>query len=239
MMPYMMNFDLKKVAELNKKGLKNYEKSKESNKNNKVVRLVLDSDDILILRFIYKIGQEPKSLRDKEDNSFFWVKYDALFAEYEGLLLISKSALNKRLNKYADMKLIERKCVKNEDGSFSFFKLTGINDLIYIPVDSNNQKPIDNQIHFSEVIREDEEIVENEEVDEEAKADYELRVELIEQVLSTKASKELKSQLANFKDQYDFFNYFDNFIFPQKKEGKKNTCGYMVKNIKMYLNGEL
>lgn len=101
MLPYIMNFDLKKVAEINKKGLKAYEEAKTNRKDikEKLTRLVLDSDDILILRFIYTVGKEPKTIRAKEDTNFFWVKYDALFAEYEGLLMLSKSALNKRLNK--------------------------------------------------------------------------------------------------------------------------------------------
>ena len=49
----------------------------------------------------------------------------------------------------------------------------------------------------------------------------------------------LKSELKKFESQMDFFVYFDNFILPLKEEGKKNTCRYMINNIKLYLNGEL
>ncbi|WP_346889198.1 hypothetical protein [Clostridium sp. UBA1056] len=251
MLPYMLNFNLKKVAELNKKGLSKFESEKlnraqraekttdeeikkKINKE-KIDRLILDSDDILILRFIYTIGYSSKAIRDTEDNNFFWVKYDALFAEYENLLLIDKSALNTRLNKYVKMNLIERKCVKNQDGTFSFFKITGLTELVYIPIDSQGNKPVDGQVHFSEVV---EEVEYDVEIDEE-KADYELRVDLIEEVLDTRVSSEIKSLLANFKDQYEFFKYFDTYILPHKEEGKLNKCTYIAKNLRMFFNGKL
>lgn len=236
MLPYMLNFDLKKIADLNLKGLKDYEDAKLNRKENKkITRRVIDSDDILILRFIYTMGKETKTVRDKSDKDFFWVKYESLFEEYKGLLLINKSALNTRLNKYVEMGLIERKCVKNNDGSFSFFKLTGVSDLIYIAVDSNGNQPVEGQVHFEEVIEENETV----EICEESKQDFELRVEQIERVLTTKANRKLKSQLSRFKNQYEFFDYFDNFIVPQIEKGKKNTCDYMVRNVKLYLDGEL
>lgn len=242
MLPYMMNFDLKKVAEINKKGLKAYQEAKTNRKNEKekITRLVLDSDDILILRFIYTVGKASKTIRDSQDKEFFWVKYDALFSEYQGLLLLTKSALNTRLNKYVQMNLIERKCVKNDDGSFSFFKLTGVTNLIYIPVDSTGSSVADGQVHFTEIISEDVQaptLVKANAAEQES--DFRLRIELIEEVLTTKANKALKSELKKFKSQMDFFVYFDNFILPLKEEGKKNTCRYMINNIKFYLNGEL
>ncbi len=245
MLPYMMNFDLNKVATLNKRGLAKYEidKANRKDKKDKITRLVIDSDDILILRFIYNVGQQTKSIRDKEDNLFFWVKYDALFKEYDGLLLINKSALNTRLNKYVDMGLIERKCIKNEDGSFSFFKLTGINNLIYIPLDSIKNKSINRQKPIDKVTSNDSKETNSntdEFISEENKTDLETRLEQVERALSTKANKELKSLLTQFKDQYDFYNYFDNILHPKEIDlGKKNTCEYMIKNIKLYLNGSL
>lgn len=73
MLPYMMNFDLNKVATLNKKGLAKYELAKANRKNpkEKITRLVIDSDDILILRFIYTMGNNSKAIRDKENKDFF------------------------------------------------------------------------------------------------------------------------------------------------------------------------
>lgn len=241
MLPYMMNFDLKKVAEINNKGLKAYKEAKTNRKDKKekITRLVLDSDDILILRFIYTVGKAPKTIRDTQDKEFFWVKYDTLFAEYQGLLLLTKSALNTRLNKYVQMNLIERKCVKNDDGSFSFFKLTGVTNLIYIPIDSTVSSVEDGQVHFTEIASEDiQHPTPYKATNSEEESDFALRVELLEEVLTTKASNLLKSELKKFQTQTDFFTYFDNFILPLKEEGKKNTCRYMLKNIKLYLNGE-
>lgn len=241
MLPYIMNFDLKKVAEINKKGLKAYEEAKTNRKDEKekITRLVLDSDDILILRFIYTVGKGSKTIRDSQDKEFFWVKYDALFSEYQGLLLLTKSALNTRLNKYVKMNLIERKCVKNADGSFSFFKLTGITNLIYIPVDSTGSSVTDGQVHFTEIISENAEFpTSTKSNNSEEESDFTLRIELIEEVLTTKANKALKDELKKFESQSDFFIYFDNFILPLKEARKKNTCKYMINNVKLYLNGE-
>ncbi len=126
-MRYILNFDNNKIKEINLKGIESFKKAKEEKKyqeiktSQKPVRLVLDTDDLLILRFIYTIGNEPKTIRDRSDKNFFWVKLASLLEEYDGLLFMSKTALNVRVNKYVEMRLIERKCIKNQDGSFRFF----------------------------------------------------------------------------------------------------------------------
>lgn len=132
-MKYILSFDLEKIKEINTKGMNDYKekalKRKRNGNKEKIQKLILDMEDLLILRFISSIGNYEKRVKDKADPLFFWVKYEALFDEYEGVLFLTKTALNARLNKYVEMGLIDRKCIRNEKGTFSFFKLTGVQKL--------------------------------------------------------------------------------------------------------------
>lgn len=85
------------------------------------------------------------------------------------------------------MNLIERKCIKNENGSFSFFKLTGVNKLIYIPVDSTGKKPIDDEMHLSEIS--DNTVNTESIVDIDVKNDLETRIEQVERAYLQKLIK--------------------------------------------------
>lgn len=130
-METIFNFDMNAIKELNFKGMKEYKEKCEIRKDGeKINKLVLDADDILILKFIVGVGNSKNAVVDVTDSSFFWVNLNKLLEEYDGLLFLSKTALQVRLSKYQMMGIVDRKCVKNEKGSFSFFKLTGIKMLM-------------------------------------------------------------------------------------------------------------
>lgn len=233
-MKYILNFDYNKIKEINKQGMAEFEfkatKRKERAdkasdiemmkkiKAEKIDKLVLDTDDLLILRFIYTIGNEPKTVRWKDDNTYFWVKLNALLDEYDGLLFLTKTALNVRLNKYVAMKLIERKCVKNEDGSFSFIKLTGVNELVYVeskerksvptkkvPKDSNRNSPIENQIYIDEAEKVNK--MQSKEIDEIIReatgADEEIVEKAIEYAIHKNAEKPIGFAIKAIKEDWD------------------------------------
>ena len=141
-METIFNFNLDRIREINMNGMAKYkEGAKNRKENEKLEKLVLDTNDLLILKFIVGVGSSDKAIKEKGNESFFWVNYNALLNEYNGLLFLSKSALQVRLNKYVMMGLVERKCIKNEEGSFSFFKLTGIVKLI-VSKESNQDKVV-------------------------------------------------------------------------------------------------
>ena len=224
-MKYILSFDINKVKELNRNGIREYEA------NSKSPRKILDSDDLLILKYLINLNSSDNVVRE---NDYFWFKLNSLLEEFDGLILISKSALQKRLKKYQDMGLISRYCKKNSDGSFAFVKLEKVLDLIYVAPKETNIETDDNQVESIEnVLNSDDNQVECE-VDEEKKMDYDLRVEQVERILKTKASKKLKSQLARFENHEDFFKYFDKFIYPMIENGEQHTCKYLINNLKYY-----
>ncbi len=222
MLPYILNFDQAKLKDLNLKGIEEFKSGS--------IRKVLDADDLLILRFIYKISNLETRRTLEIDKGFFWVKYEALFKEYEGLLFISKASLNNRLNKYKEMQLIERYTLKNQDGTFSFFKITGLKGLIYIPkeekpVDSTGKTPMVGQVHVDEVIE-----AQNE-VDEEIIN----RISDIERVLKTRADKKIISLVHAFKNDYEYHRYFDMNLYPMIENNEKHNCKYISNSLKRFL----
>lgn len=251
-MKYIMNFDINKVKELNKLGLAQYEIDRVENP--KATRMILDSDDLLILRYLTNLSQAKGIVVDGE--GYFWVKLQSMLDEFDSLILISKSALQKRLKKYELMGLISRYCKRDSNGSFSFIKIMDkLNDLIYIEpkkvevideILGGDSEELPNKDGVKVSVDEENVSVEvggdgiDSQIDEEKQLDQELRIEQIERVLKTKANRKLKSQLSRFSgNQMEFFSYFDKFIYPMIDNNEQHTCSYIIKNIKLYLEGEL
>lgn len=195
----------------------------------------LNGNDVIVLRTMVDIIPRMTRTVVVEGKEYKQVSYELLLEDIP-FVTQSISTLKKIVQKLINVGLLERHLV-NKGGKFTYFRTTeSLKELEYVaevkaPVDSNGKAPVDGQVHFTEVA--------NEEIDEEAKADYELRIEQIESVLDTRATREIKSLLAEFKNQEEFFKYFDNYILPMKEEGKINKCSYMAKNLRMFFEGKL
>ncbi|MCI6690896.1 MAG: hypothetical protein MR510_00190 [Clostridium sp.] len=195
----------------------------------------LNGNDVIVLRTMVDIIPRMTRTVVVEGKEYKQVSYELLLEDIP-FVTQSVSTLKKIVQKLINAGLLERHLV-NKGGKFTYFRTTELlKELEYVgevkaPVDSNGKAPVDGQVHFTEVA--------NEEIDEEAKADYELRIEQIESVLDTRATREIKSLLAEFKNQEEFFKYFDNYILPMKEEGKINKCSYMAKNLRMFFEGKL
>ena len=251
-MKYILNFDYEKIKEINKTGMIDFNNKAENRKiradkatdaevkkkikAEKIDKLVLDTDDLLVLRFLYTIGNEPKTVRCKEDNNYFWVKLNSLLDEYEGLLFLTKTALNARLNKYVAMGLVERKCVKNEDGSFSFFKLTGINNLIYVENKKEVPAPVAPKYKKRKSTKKDQaekvEVLEGQVTVEEALAEVEGKTDIEKVVDATGVTEEearLEVEVAKTKGAKNIVNYAIGTI-RNKKESDRKIEKYVSEN---------
>lgn len=187
----------------------------------------LNGNDIIVLRTMVDIIPRMTRTVVVEGKEYKQVSYELLLEDIP-FVTQSVSTLKKIVQKLINAGLLERHLV-NKGGKFTYFRTTeSLKELEYV---GEVKAPVDGQVHFTEVV--------NEEIDEESKADYELRIEQIESVLDTRATREIKSLLVEFKNQEEFFKYFDNYILPMKEEGKINKCSYMAKNLRMFFEGKL
>lgn len=183
----------------------------------------LNGNDVIVLRTIVDIIPRMTRTIMVEGKEYKQVSYELLLEDIP-FVTQSVSTLKKIVQKLINVGLLERHLV-NKGGKFTYFRTTeSLKELEYV---AEVKAPVEEQVHFTEV------------VDEESKADYELRIEQIESVLDTRATREIKSLLAEFKNQEEFFKYFDNYILPMKEEGKINKCSYMAKNLRMFFEGKL
>lgn len=87
------------------------------------IKLGLDFVDLSILRWLQDFY--PKmSKKIIEGKEFAWIKYAYFIQDMPILGLNSKSAFASRLRKLESVGLIDKKCLKNEDGTFSMVRVT-------------------------------------------------------------------------------------------------------------------
>lgn len=183
----------------------------------------LNGNDIIVLRVL--VDMLPRMTRRIEEDGIVYkqVTYELLLQDVP-FVTQSESTLKKIVKKLIDAGLIERKIV-NKNGKFTYFRETELlKDLVYIA---------DDKSEISSCTTVKEAVVESEDTN------LQDRVEYIQQVLNTRASRAIKEELKRFESQFEFFDYYDNFILPDRQVGKKNTCSYMLKNLKMYFSGNL
>lgn len=171
---------------------------------------MLNGNDIIVLRvFSDMLPRMTRSITVNGHN-YKQLTYELLLQDVP-FVTQSVSTLKKIVKKLIEVGLIDR-VVVNNNGKYTYFRKTA--DLIDLEAKDDNEDESDN------------------------KRDLEDRIEYVEQVLTTRASREIISELKQFKDQYEFFHYFDNFILPDKKLNKRHTCKYVLKGLKTYFSGE-
>lgn len=266
-MEYILNFDTKKIAEINKKNLEVYKAEVErvkaldiTDKEKKKLipkKLILDAEDLLILRYIHRLVEAKEMIKlTKNSVEYTWINYKNLFEEYDGILFMEKCALNIRLNKFVDIGLIVRHTERNEMGTFSYIAQTGLVELIKIetkkiPVAvtkknkinkkaTENVEVLDGQITVDEALQEGTEVSKEElEAIKMYEVDLLSRISGIETVMSQRASKFTTNLLKKFKNQEEFIKYFDTNILPMQDQGQKNQHKdiFIQNNLKHYFNG--
>ena len=179
----------------------------------------LNGNDLIVLRVL--VDMLPRMTRRIEINGrvFKQVTYDMLLKDVP-FVTQSESTLKKIVKKLIDSGLIEREVVSG-NGKYTYFRATdALKEIEYIPETVVEEKTTC-------------------ECDLESESELEDRIEYIEQVLTTRASKEIIEELKRFRSQREFFIYFDEYIWPDKSKGKRNTCKYMLKSLRLYFSGEL
>ena len=88
----------------------------------KAVEFNLDTDDLLILSYFSDFGDTELMVCEKfEGKNYYWLKYDALLENLPILRVKTNGALRKRLKKLQDAKILEHRCKKNKEGTYSFY----------------------------------------------------------------------------------------------------------------------
>jgi hypothetical protein len=89
----------------------------------KAIELGLNIEDLIILRWI----QDFYPLMIKKiinDEEYVWINYSKLLEDLPILSFKSKRSLIRRLEKFEELELLKRECIKNEDGTYSYIMLT-------------------------------------------------------------------------------------------------------------------
>lgn len=88
----------------------------------KAVELNLDTDDLLILSYFSDFRDTELMVCEKFDGkNYYWLKYEALLKNLPILRVKTNGALRKRLKKLQDAKILEHRCKKNKEGTYSFY----------------------------------------------------------------------------------------------------------------------
>lgn len=83
----------------------------------------IDVTDLLILQVVSDFMNRKSIIKQIIDEKiYFWINYKAILEDLP-ILDIKKQAFIDRLNKMVDFGLLEKSIVKNEQGSFSFYRI--------------------------------------------------------------------------------------------------------------------
>lgn len=109
-------------------------------KNDKDKTIQLDVTDLLIIREVADFMNRKKIIKYSfEDKTFFSVKYSAIMEDLP-ILNIKKQALADRIDKIAMLGVLEKKVVKDSNGTFTLFRIgEEYEKLIYSPTGSEVQ----------------------------------------------------------------------------------------------------
>lgn len=177
----------------------------------------LNGNDLIVLRVLVDLIPRMTRSIEVHGSIFKQVTYELLLQDVP-FVTKSESTLKKIVKKLIDAGLIEREIV-NDNGKYTYFRVT--KDLIALEYVAEKKEP---------------KVVESEQRIDTDLAD---RIEYIEQVLVTRANKEIIRELQRFRNQREFFVYFDNYILPDRQLDKRNTCKYMLNSLKLYFSGAL
>ena len=85
--------------------------------------LSLDVTDLLILQVVADFMNRKSIIKQIiDDKIYFWISYKCILDDLP-ILDIKKQAFTDRLNKLVLFELLEKSIVKNEQGSFSFYRI--------------------------------------------------------------------------------------------------------------------
>lgn len=116
----------------------------------KAVEFNLDTDDLLILSYFSDFRDTDLMVCEKfEGKNYYWLKYDALLKNLPILRVKTNGALRKRLKKLQDAKILEHRCKKNKEGTYSFYgigenysllKLSTVTEITVLKSESKQDK---------------------------------------------------------------------------------------------------
>lgn len=89
----------------------------------KAIELGLNIEDLIILRWIQDFYPlMAKKIINGEE--YVWINYSKLLEDLPILSFKNKRSLIRRLEKFEELELLKRECIKNEDGTYSYITLT-------------------------------------------------------------------------------------------------------------------
>ena len=96
----------------------------------KAIELGLNLEDLIVLRWIQDFyPMMTKKIIDNEE--FAWINYSSLLKDLPILSFDNKRSLMRKLEKFEKLELLKRKCLKDENGTYSYIMLVNkINVLI-------------------------------------------------------------------------------------------------------------
>ena len=89
----------------------------------KAVEFGLDLKDLVIIEWMQKFWPKMKK-KIIDGKEYGWVKYDALLKDYPLLEINAKKVLYRRMKAMEDLGILDHRGVKDETGSFSYYRLT-------------------------------------------------------------------------------------------------------------------
>jgi hypothetical protein len=89
----------------------------------KAVEFGLDLKDLVIIEWMQKFWPKMKK-KIIDGKEYGWVKYDALLKDYPLLEINAKKVLYRRMKAMEDLEILDHRGVKDETGSFSYYRLT-------------------------------------------------------------------------------------------------------------------